>query len=148
MAILRLILQPYNFLLLDEPTNHMDMESKTSIESALNTYSGTIIAVSHDRRFLDKIADTIFYMNDNSIKIYRGNYTSFSLQRKKEITDLSGARLAYLSTKGLKKYVVRKSFTIWTTKTKHKVGDEVFIGDHTEALYEWAIKSNLLKSVE
>ena len=148
LAILRLILQPYNFLILDEPTNHMDMESKTAIESALNSYSGTIIAVSHDRRFLDKIADTIFYMDNNSIKIYRGNYTSFSLQRKKEITNLSGANLAYLSTKGLKKYVVRKSFTIWKTKTKHKVGDEVFIGDHNNELYEWAIKNNLLKSIE
>jgi hypothetical protein len=87
-------------------------------------------------------------MDNNSIKIYRGNYTSFSLQRKKEITNLSGANLAYLSTKGLKKYVVRKSFTIWKTKTKHKVGDEVFIGDHNNELYEWAIKSNLLKSIE
>ena len=126
----------------------MDMESKTAIESALNSYSGTIIAVSHDRRFLDKVADTIFYMNNNSIKIYRGNYTSFRLQRQKELTNLSGANLAYLSTKGLKKYVVCKSFTIWKTKTKHKVGDEVFIGDHNEELYEWVIKSNLLKPVD
>jgi len=148
LAILRLILQPYNFLILDEPTNHMDMESKTAIESALNSYSGTIIVVSHDRRFLDKIADTIFYMDNNSIKIYRGNYTSFNLQRKKEITNLSGADLSYLSTKGLKKYVVRKSFNIWTTKTKHKVGEEVFVGDHNKELYDWAIKSNLLKSIE
>jgi len=147
LAILRLILQPYNFLILDEPTNHMDMESKTAIESALNSYSGTIIAVSHDRRFLDKVADTIFYMNDNFIKTYRGNYTSFRFQRQKELTDLSGADLAYLSTKGLTKYVVHKSFTIWTTKTKHKVGDEVFIGDHNKELYEWAIKGKLLKSV-
>jgi ATP-binding cassette subfamily F protein 3 len=144
LAILRLILQPYNFLILDEPTNHMDMESKAAIESALNSYSGTIIAVSHDRRFLDKIADMIFYMNNNSIKIYQGNYTNFRIQRQKELTNLSGSDLAYLSTKGLKKYVVRKSFTIWKTNTKHKVGDEVFIGDHNEELYDWAIKSNIL----
>ena len=124
------------------------MESKTAIESALNSYSGTIIAVSHDRRFLDKVADTIFYMNDNSIKTYRGNYTSFRLQRQKELTDKSGADLAYLSTKGLKKYVVHKSFTIWATKTKHKVGEEVFIGDHNEKIYEWAIKGRLLKRVD
>ena len=148
LAILRLILQPYNLLLLDEPTNHMDMESKAAIESALNSYSGTIIAVSHDRRFLDKIADIIFYMNNNSIKIYQGNYTNFRIQRQKELTNLSGSDLAYLSTKGLKKYVVRKSFTIWKTNTKHKVGDEVFIGDHNEGLYEWAIKSNILIPVD
>ncbi len=148
LAILRLILQPHNFLILDEPTNHMDMESKTAIESALNSYSGTIIAVSHDRRFLDKVADTIFYMNNNSIKIYRGNYTNFRLQRLKELENLSGSDLAYLSTKGLKKYVVCKSFTIWKTKTKHKVGDEVFIGDHNEELYEWVIKNNFIKLVD
>ena len=148
LAILRLILQPHNFLILDEPTNHMDMESKTAIESALNSYSGTIIAVSHDRRFLDKVADTIFYMNNNSIKIYRGNYTNFRLQRLKELENLSGSDLAYLSTKGLKKYVVCKSFTIWKTKTKHKVGDEVFIGDHNEELYEWVIKNNFIKLID
>lgn len=61
LAILRLILQSYNFLLLDEPTNHMDMDSKAAIESALNSYTGTVIVVSHDRRFLDTIADTIFH---------------------------------------------------------------------------------------
>jgi ATP-binding cassette subfamily F protein 3 len=148
LAILRLILQPYNFLILDEPTNHMDMESKAAIESALNSYTGTIIAVSHDRRFLDKVADTIFYMNNNYIKAYRGNYTSFRLQRQKELTDPSGSDLAYLSTRGLKKYVVCKSFTVWATKTKHKVGDEVFIGDHNEELYEWAIKAKILKPVD
>jgi len=60
LAILRLILQPYNFLILDEPTNHMDMESKAAIECALNSYGGTVLSVSHDRRFLDMVADTIF----------------------------------------------------------------------------------------
>ena len=147
LAILRLILQPYNFLLLDEPTNHMDMNSKKSVESALNFYTGTVIAVSHDRRFLDMIADTIFFMDEGSIKIYSGNYTSFRLQRQKELTDLSNAHLAYLSSTGIKKYVVYKAFTIWTTHKKHKVGEEVFIGDHNEKLYEWAIKNRFLRPV-
>jgi ATP-binding cassette subfamily F protein 3 len=145
LAILRLILQPYNFLLLDEPTNHMDMNSKVAIESALNSYTGTVIAVSHDRRFLDMVADTIFFMENASIKMYTGNYTSFRLQRQKELVDLSNAHLAYLSGTGLKKYVVHKAFTIWTTRTKHDVGDEVFIGDHNEKIYEWAIKSRFLR---
>jgi len=145
LAILRLILQPYNFLLLDEPTNHMDMNSKVAIESALNSYTGTVIAVSHDRRFLDMVADTIFFMDEGSIKMYTGNYTSFRLQRQKELVDLSNAHLAYLSGTGLKKYVVHKAFTIWTTRTKHDVGDEVFIGDHNEKIYEWAIKSRFLR---
>jgi len=148
LAILRLILQPYNFLILDEPTNHMDMDSKVAIECALNSYTGTVIAVSHDRRFLDVVADTIFFMDKGSIKMYYGNYTSFRLQRQKELSDLSDESLAYLSNKGLKKYVVRKSFTIWTTHTKHKVGEEIFIGDHNEKVYESAIKSRFLKPAD
>ena len=52
LAFLRLIMEPYNLLLLDEPTNHMDIESKTAIETALNSYTGTVIVVSHDRTFL------------------------------------------------------------------------------------------------
>ncbi len=148
LAILRLILQPYNFLLLDEPTNHMDMDSKKAIESALNSYDGTVIAVSHDRSFLDMVADTIFFMDGGSIKIYPGNYTSFRLQRQKELVDLSNANLAYLSGTGLKKYVVIKAFTIWTTRMKHKVGDEIFIGDHNEKIYEWAIKGKFLRAAD
>jgi len=148
LAILRLILQPYNFLLLDEPTNHMDMDSKVAVESALNSYSGTVIAVSHDRRFLDVVADTIFFMDKGSIKIYSGNYTNFRLQRLKELTDLTNAKLAYLSSTGLKKYVVCKAFTIWSEKRKYKVGEEVFIGDHNEKIYEWAIKNRFLRQAD
>ena len=129
-AILRLILQPYNFLLLDEPTNHMDIDSKVSVEVALNSYNGTVIVVSHDRRFLDMVVDTIFLIDKGSLKIYSGNYSNFRLKRLKELTDLSNPKLAYLSSTGLKKYVVCKSFTIWAEKRKYKVGEEVFIGDH------------------
>ncbi len=147
LAILRLIFQPYNFLLLDEPTNHMDIDSKIAVENALNSYNGTVIAVSHDRRFLDMVVDTIFFMNNGSIKVYSGNYTNFRLQRLKELTNLSDSKLAYLSSTGLKKYVVCKAFTIWSEKRKYKVGEEVFIGDHNEKLYEWAINNRFLRQV-
>jgi ATP-binding cassette subfamily F protein 3 len=145
LAILRLILQSYNFLLLDEPTNHMDMESKKAIESALNSYKGTVIVVSHDRKFLDEVTDNIFLMDNGSIKMYTGNYTSFRLQRQKELVDLTDANLAYLSTTGLKKYVVYKTFTIWSPKKKFTVGQVIFIGDHNEKIFEWAIENRFLR---
>ena len=148
LAILRLILQPYNFLLLDEPTNHMDIDSKVAVENALNSYNGTIIVVSHDRRFLDNVVDTIFFMDNGCIKMYSGNYTNFRLQRLKEITDLSDSKLAYLSSTGLKKYVVCQAFTVWSEKRKYKVGEEVFIGDHNEKLYEWAINNRFLRQAD
>ena len=148
LSLLRLLMQPYNLLILDEPTNHMDLQSKKSIESALNTYDGTVIVVSHDRTFLDAVSDTIFLMKDHTVKTYHGNYTMFKQQRIKELTDLSNKNLSYLSKSGLKKYVVKKSFTEWTTHTKHKIGDTVFIGDHNEENYEYALNSGCLKQVK
>jgi ATP-binding cassette subfamily F protein 3 len=147
LAFLRLIMEPYNLLLLDEPTNHMDIESKTAIENALNTYSGTVIVVSHDRKFLDMVTDTIFFMNDADIKIYTGNYSMFRLQRQKELTEYTSRDLAYLSSSRLTKYVVTKGFTIWTIKKKFAIGDEILIGDHNRNLFEWAIKGGLLKEI-
>jgi len=145
LAFLRLIMEPYNLLLLDEPTNHMDIESKTAIETALNSYTGTVIVVSHDRKFLDTVTDTIFFMKDADIKTYSGNYTMFRLQRQKELTDYSSKDLAYLSTSRLTKYIVIKGFTIWTIKKKHAIGEEIYIGEHNRNVYEWAIKGGLLK---
>ena len=69
----------------------------------------------------------------------------FRLQRQKEITQLGGKDLAYLSMSGLTKYIVKKGFTIWSIKKKHSVGEEIYIGDHNRGLYEWAIKGGLLK---
>jgi ATP-binding cassette subfamily F protein 3 len=147
LAFLRLIMEPYNLLLLDEPTNHMDIESKTAIETALNSYNGTVIVVSHDRKFLDTVTDTIFFIKDADIKTYTGNYTMFRLQRQKELTDYTNKDLAYLSSSKLSKYVVTKGFTIWTIKKKHTIGEEIYIGDHNRDIYEWAIKGGLLKEV-
>jgi len=145
LAFLRLIMQPYNFLILDEPTNHMDMNSKIAIEGALNSYNGTVIVVSHDRNFLDDVTDNIFFMVDSTIKMYNGNYSMFRLQRHKELKDITGKNLAYLSKSGLKKYIVKKSFTEWNNRKKHRIGEVVYIGDHNEKNYEWAIKSGSLK---
>ncbi|MFH1100590.1 MAG: ABC-F family ATP-binding cassette domain-containing protein [Methanobacteriota archaeon] len=148
LALLRLLIQPYNLLLLDEPTNHMDMDSKAAIEQALNSYGGTVIVVSHDRRFLDAVTDEIFYMNNASLKMYPGNYSTFRVQRMRELADLSNEELANYSTLGgLKKYVVCKGFTTWSTKTKHKVGEIILIGDHNEKLFEWEIKNKLLRPI-
>jgi ATP-binding cassette subfamily F protein 3 len=144
LAFLRLIMEPYNLLLLDEPTNHMDIESKTAIETALNSFDGTVILVSHDRKFLDSVTDTIFFMTDADIKSYTGNYSMFRQQRLKELTVYTNKDLAYLSS-GLTKYVVMKGFNIWSIKKKHTVGDEILIGDHNRSQYDWAIKGGLLK---
>ena len=78
LALAKLIYSNKNVLILDEPTNHLDIPSREALEDALDAYQGTIITVSHDRFFLDKISTQIFsFENDGKIEIYDGNYSQF-----------------------------------------------------------------------
>src|SRR6516164_11150043 len=76
-ALLRLLLHPSNFLLLDEPTNHLDMRAKDVLLEALAKYTGTVVLVSHDRYFIDKLATRIFEIGDGRVEIYPGNYEDY-----------------------------------------------------------------------
>jgi ATP-binding cassette subfamily F protein 3 len=76
-ALARMLLQPSNFLLLDEPTNHLDMRAKDVLLTALQEYQGTIVFVSHDRYFLDKLATRIFEVEEGRVHIYPGNYEDY-----------------------------------------------------------------------
>ncbi|MEZ5400067.1 MAG: ABC-F family ATP-binding cassette domain-containing protein [Bryobacteraceae bacterium] len=76
-ALARLLLQPANFLLLDEPTNHLDMRAKDVLLEALQEYSGTVVFVSHDRYFLDRLATRVFEVADGEVRIYPGNYEDY-----------------------------------------------------------------------
>ncbi len=74
MLLARLMLSNANFLLLDEPTNHLDMASKEILESALNSYTGTCLFVSHDRYFINSVATRILDLRDGTLTGYLGNY--------------------------------------------------------------------------
>jgi ATP-binding cassette subfamily F protein 3 len=76
-ALLRMLLHPANFLLLDEPTNHLDMRAKDVLLESLSEYTGTVLFVSHDRYFIDKLATRIFEVGDGSVEIYPGNYEDY-----------------------------------------------------------------------
>ena len=78
IALLKLLLEENNLLLLDEPTNHLDTDAKEALEEALIRYDGSIITVSHDRWFLDKICDTIWEVPGNgSVVVWPGNYSRY-----------------------------------------------------------------------
>ncbi len=78
LALAKLIYSQKNVLVLDEPTNHLDIPSRESLENALEEYDGTIITVSHDRFFLDKIASQMLsFESDGTVLSYDGNYTEF-----------------------------------------------------------------------
>jgi ATP-binding cassette, subfamily F, member 3 len=76
-ALLRMLLLPANFLLLDEPTNHLDMRAKDVLLEALANYTGTVVFVSHDRYFIDKLARRIFQVGDGRVEVYPGNYEDY-----------------------------------------------------------------------
>ncbi|NLJ41451.1 MAG: ABC-F family ATP-binding cassette domain-containing protein [Clostridiales bacterium] len=77
LILTKLVLSNKNFLLLDEPTNHLDMTSREKLEQALADYPGTILAISHDRYFLNRIANRIFKMESGNITQYMGNYDDY-----------------------------------------------------------------------
>lgn len=77
VAFLKLMLTGANFLVLDEPTNHLDIPAKEAVEEALSTFPGTFITVSHDRYFLDKVANCILELKDGTLTEYDGNYSYY-----------------------------------------------------------------------
>lgn len=77
VALLILILRKPNFLILDEPTNHLDFNSREVLEEALREYDGTILCVSHDRYFVNRVASKILYFSGESINSYEGNYDDY-----------------------------------------------------------------------
>ena len=74
VSLLKLMLQGSNFLLLDEPTNHLDAASREELENTLLDYGGTLLIISHDRYFINKLADRVLALDKNGVKEYLGNY--------------------------------------------------------------------------
>src|SRR6266478_1140971 len=76
-ALARMLMMPSNFLLLDEPTNHLDMRAKDVLLTALQDYNGTVVFVSHDRYFIDKLATRVIEVAAGEVHDYRGNYEDY-----------------------------------------------------------------------
>ena len=79
-----LSLEKDNFLLMDEPTNHLDIEAKEVLEDALDNYDGTLLFVSHDRYFINELANKIISVRDGHAKIYNGNYSYYLDEKAKQ----------------------------------------------------------------
>jgi len=81
-ALARMLMVPSNFMLLDEPTNHLDMRAKDVLLTALQDYTGTVVFVSHDRYFIDKLATRIVEVEDGRVKVYPGNYEDYMWRKQ------------------------------------------------------------------
>jgi ATP-binding cassette subfamily F protein 3 len=83
-ALARMLLHPSNFLLLDEPTNHLDMRAKDVLLESLEKYNGTVVFVSHDRYFIDKLATRIFEIGDGRVEVFPGNYEDYLWRKQRQ----------------------------------------------------------------
>ncbi|MBU0984675.1 MAG: ABC-F family ATP-binding cassette domain-containing protein, partial [candidate division Zixibacteria bacterium] len=77
LCLARLLYHPANLVILDEPTNHLDIYAREALENALRDYDGSCLIVSHDRYFLNRVAEKILYLSDGSARVYDGNYAYF-----------------------------------------------------------------------
>lgn len=100
VSLLKLLLKPFNLLILDEPTNHLDLNSKDVLLDALKDYKGTLIFVSHDRYFIERLAKKVLHLEDGKHKLYIGDYNYYKWKVEEEDTP---------ETPELKTKVVKKS---------------------------------------
>lgn len=84
IALSKMLMAGANFLLFDEPTNHLDISAKEALEQAINDFEGTVIVISHDRKFIDNIATKIFAIENKDISVCMGNYSYYKYIKDKE----------------------------------------------------------------
>ncbi|NJK43233.1 MAG: ABC-F family ATP-binding cassette domain-containing protein, partial [Pleurocapsa sp. SU_196_0] len=112
LALLKLSLEEYNFLVLDEPTNHLDMEMVESLETALNAFTGTLIIVSHDRRFIENIANHVWLIENSTFHTYPGGYAYYKQKHQSQITE------AKSESRSVEKTPVKKGVNPWKLKAE------------------------------
>jgi len=110
LQLAKLMLEKNNLLILDEPTNHLDITSKQVLEEALENYEGTILFVSHDRYFINKIANKVFDITEEGYNIYLGNYDYYLEKREQEkiVKRLKEEKIAEVVVKEVNDYVLSK----------------------------------------
>jgi ATP-binding cassette subfamily F protein 3 len=97
-ALARILVSPANFLLLDEPTNHLDLRAKDVLLEAINSFTGTVIFVSHDRYFIDRLATRVFEVEGGKVHVYPGNYEDYLWRKEGGAAELAAASAAASSS--------------------------------------------------
>jgi ATP-binding cassette subfamily F protein 3 len=93
-ALARILVSPSNFLLLDEPTNHLDMRAKDVLLEAIAAFSGTVVFVSHDRYFIDRLATRVLEVEGGTVTSHEGNYEDYLRRKEAQAAAPSGSQAA------------------------------------------------------
>jgi len=86
----QMLFSPANLLLLDEPTNHLDVSSRATVERALHAYAGTLVVVSHDRVFMDRVTDRMIEIEHGEVRLYPGKYSDYLAHKRKVLAEREG----------------------------------------------------------
>jgi len=134
VALSLLLLKETNLLVLDEPTNYLDIPARHAVEEALNEYDGTIIAITHDRYFLDTVCTKVAEVKNKHVTMFNGTYSAMrGRPNTKEIV------------MDADEYKVISPFTNWTTGKKYAKNDRVLIAPAETGGFQWALDQGKLK---
>lgn len=140
IALLKLMLGQFNFLLLDEPTNHLDAFSREELENTLLNYSGTMLIVSHDRYFINKLATSVIELTPHGVNTYLGNYDSYAEKRFISGEKEKKEKIVKVNDYKLKK---ERASALRKLKTKlSRIEDEIEDAELNAGLLEEKICSN------
>lgn len=121
ISLLKLMLKGGNFLLLDEPTNHLDSSSREELENTLKEYGGTLLIISHDRYFINKLADRVLVMTPDGVTEYLGNYDYYLERTKSEIGENKTEKATVNKEKPQNDYFLQKQKQSEERKRKTKL---------------------------
>ncbi|MBQ9106925.1 MAG: ATP-binding cassette domain-containing protein [Clostridia bacterium] len=140
LAILKIMLSGANLLLLDEPTNHLDIKSKEALETALESYEGTLLMISHDRYFINKLSTKVYEINRRGITGFNGNYNDYL---EKRVPDEEPKKAEKTPGVGAVSYRERKERESRIKKLKGKISRDEAAVDAVSARIE-ELRSRLL----
>jgi ATP-binding cassette subfamily F protein 3 len=141
LALARALLRPADLLLLDEPTNHLDLDSVVWLESWLRRQPASVLVISHDREFLDRIAETIWHVDQGTIRRYAGDFTAFELAWLEQQKQQDSAAKAYARTAAhLQSFVDRfraKATKARQAQSRLKMLERLTVIEPARARREW-----------
>lgn len=140
VALAKSLTTDSNFLILDEPTNHLDIQSVNILIQALKQYEGTFIAVSHDRYFLDNVANKIWYIEDKNIKQYPGTYAEYEEWNSKR-APAPATSIPFKAEKEVKPKVEEKKPAPNAQQQLKKLNDQLQKAEAEVAVFEINVKA-------